>query len=143
MMKRVLIVMSFIGVILSACSKSSSSVDDSAAVIGKWTLLSHREKSTTSGIVTYDQTSIAASGVYMNFKTNGTYVYRTYDSSTSKYVVDSSTYKVSGSNLLDNGSGINYQILNLTSTSMTLYSSSEFTFLGVKEKDENWMNLTK
>ena len=142
-MKRVLVALSFIGVLMTACSKSGSSVDDSAAVIGKWTLLSHREKSTTSGIVTYDQTSTSAPGMYMNFKTNGSYVYRIYDSSTSSYAIDSSTYKVSGSNLLDNGSGINYQILNLTSTSMTLYSSSEFTFLGVKEKDENWMNLTK
>ncbi len=128
---------------MAACSKSSSSVDDSAAVLGKWTLVSHRDKTSKNGVNIYDQTSIAPAGEYINFKSNGTYMYRTYDSSLAVYVIDSSTYHVSGTNLLDYGNGTNYQIQNLTSTAMTLYASSEFTFSGVTQKDENWLNLTR
>jgi hypothetical protein len=97
--------------LFTACKKDK---DDTPTLKGKWTMVNIIEKEYRNGTLTNTET-LPGDGMTVDFQNNGKLVVTSNGS-----VVDSAPYTIKSSNLVDIN-GMEYEIRNLTNSSVTLF----------------------
>lgn len=143
-MKKTLMGITLLTMFAVACTKSSSSTS-SAAIVGKWNLVSERVKVYLSGLPLGDQTQQQKPGQYFDFRDNGSVYIKSFDSASNTFMYDTGAYKYSGDSLTLISTDFNYsmKVQTLTSSALTLYTSIDSISLGFPIKTELWINLNK
>ena len=143
-MKKTLIGVTLVTMFAVACTKSGSSTS-SAAIVGKWNLVSERVKVYLSGLPLGDQTQQQKPGQYFDFRDNGSVYIKSYDSASNKYMYDTGSYKYGGDSLTLISTDMNYtmKVQTLNSSTLTLYTAIDSVSLGFPIKTELWINMNK
>ena len=138
-MKKILLCSATMFLIVFACKKSTTTLDATGLVQGKWSIVNGFEKRTYLAGISSQDSLILNSGDSINFQTNDSVYKYTYDTLP---VVDTSYYSVKKNKimLINNKLDTTYQTVEaISNNSMKLYITKDSADIFI----ERWYNLSK
>lgn len=131
-MKKLSLILLLAITVFAACNKDKDK-PSSASLKGKWNVENVIYKEYVDGSLEYS-TTVPGDGTTMDFQDNGNVVIKTSDNTTQSFEYTMQ----SGSNVTIDG--INYEVRDLTSSKVTLFSRTDYT---AGTYDEEYLNLKR